>query len=311
MILFLYGADSYRSKKRLEEIIQRYKEIHSSGLNLLFYDTTIKSFEEFWAEFQLTSMFNEKKLFVLKNLFNNNEFQENIIIKSKDLFSSKNIIVVYEDKEVDEKKEIFKVLRKNARCEKFNLLSNIEVKRWLIQELLRQKIVMESGAQTLLLNFVGNDLWRMSNEIEKLKTYKGGKCITREDVISLVGVGFESNIFKTIELLASRNKKDALFLIHKHLEKGENPLYLLSMIAFQFRNLLAVKELLEQNFSYLDIQKKVYLAPFVVRKLFFLSRYFSLLQLKSIYQKIFQIETEIKKGKIEPELALHLLVSQI
>jgi len=38
---------------------------------------------------------------------------------------------------------------------------------------------------------------------------------------------------------------------------------------------------------------------------------FSIEQLKKIYQKIFQADSDIKTGKIEPELALDLIVASI
>jgi len=36
---------------------------------------------------------------------------------------------------------------------------------------------------------------------------------------------FENDIFKTIDALASKDKKLALFLLHKHLDNGDNALY--------------------------------------------------------------------------------------
>ena len=35
MIYFIYGEDSYWSKKKMEEIIDRYKKVHKSVLNLI------------------------------------------------------------------------------------------------------------------------------------------------------------------------------------------------------------------------------------------------------------------------------------
>ena len=99
----------------------------------------------------------------------------------------------------------------------------------------------------------------------------------------------------------SKNKKQALDLFHKHLDNGDNSLYLFSMIAYQFRNLLIIKE----------NSKKSGLHPFVVQKSIYLCRQFTMDQLKKIYQKIFQIDLDIKTGKIEPELALDLLLAEI
>jgi DNA polymerase-3 subunit delta len=83
------------------------------------------------------------------------------------------------------------------------------------------------------------------------------------------------------------------------------------MIAYQFRNLLLVKELAERRLMYNSIVKKSGLHPFVVKKSYFNCSKFSFDELKNIYKKIFQIDLDIKTGKIEPETALDLFVTSI
>ena len=59
------------------------------------------------------------------------------------------------------------------------------------------------------------------------------------------------------------------------------------------------------------IAKKSGIHPFAVQKSFYLCNQFTFEKLKKIYQKIFQVDLDIKTGKIEPELALDLLLSEI
>jgi len=82
----------------------------------------------------------------------------------------------------------------------------------------------------------------------------------------------------------------------------------LSMIVYQVRNLLVVKELAEKGLMYASIVKKSGLHPFVVKKTFFQCRAFSLEELKNIYRRIFTIDSQIKTGRVEAETALDLLV---
>ena len=83
------------------------------------------------------------------------------------------------------------------------------------------------------------------------------------------------------------------------------------MIAYQFKNLLIIKELQEAQNPYGVIAKKAGLHPFVVQKSYSLCNQFSIEQLKKIYQKIFQIDLDIKTVKIESETALDLLLAEI
>jgi DNA polymerase-3 subunit delta len=155
----------------------------------------------------------------------------------------------------------------------------------------------------------------MKNETEKLVNYKNGKEIGAADVDLLVKPKIEPEIFKTIDAIAFNNrwsgKKQALKLLHDHLEKGDHPLYLLSMINFQFRNLLIIKDLMEKNVPYYSLQKITKMHPFVVKKTYEQARKFTFQELKKIYQNIFQVDLSIKTGKINPTAALDFLIVSI
>ena len=307
MILFLYGQDTYRSRQKLNEIIEHYKKIHKSGLNLKYHDLKEKEYQEFQDEFRSTSMFDEKKLIVLKNSSLNKDFQEKFLKDIKKFIQNGDIILFYEEKEI-KKNKFFDALKKYGKSQEFGLLEVGTLKAWTKKEFENMGAKIESSALENLINFVGNDLWQMENEIKKLVSYKKEK-IDVKDVELLVRPKIETDIFKTINALAQKNKKLALELLHKHLEKGDSPLYLLSMINFQFRNLLMVKSRKINPSFYADEDLKMH--PYVVRKTTEQARRFTLLELKKIYQRIFKVDLGIKTGKINPEVALDLLVTEI
>jgi DNA polymerase-3 subunit delta len=312
MIYFLYGEDSYRAKRKLDEISESYKKVHKSGLNLVWLDVEKQGYKDFVNNFRTTSMFAEKKLVILKNLFSAkggpaSGWQEDFLGDFKKLNEAKDIIIIYEADKVDERTKFFKTLAKEAKCQEFNFLQPAQLRKWVQAEFANYGAKINPDAENLLLSFVGNNLWQLGNEIKKLANYKKGGLVKREDVKLQVRPKIENDIFKTIDALASKNKKEALFLLHKHLDGGDNALYLLSMIAYQFRNLLTIKELMDAK----KPLAKCGLHPFVIRKSSYLCNQFSMEQLKKIYQKIFQVDLDIKTGKIEPETALDLLVLEI
>jgi len=311
MIYFIYGEDSYRAKRKLEEIILGYKKVHKSGLNLIYIDAGESSFKDFYGNLKINSMFAEKKLIILKNVSSNDKFQEEFLKSIENIEGLKDIVVIYEDCPADQRTKFFKALQKHAKCQEFGSLQPAMLKKWVAEEFGKSGAKINPEALDLLISFVRNDLWRMSNEIKKLANYKIGSVIKKEDVELLVKPNIESDIFKTIDAIALKNKKQALGLLHKHLDNGEFPLYLLSMITYQFRNLLIIKDLIEKRISYQAIAKKSGLHPFVVQKTYYACNQFSFEQLKKIYQKIFQIDLDIKTGKIESETALDLLLVEI
>jgi DNA polymerase-3 subunit delta len=311
MIIFLYGQDIYRLREKLNEIIEHYKKIHKSGLNLKYFDNRSLNFEDFRDEIKQTSMFDEKKLMVLTDVSNNLEFKENFLKNSKELLNSKEIILFSEGRELPKGDKFFSFLKKEAKSQEFNYLEGVKLKNWLKKEFAKFKVEISPESLDRLINFVGNDLWQMSNEIKKISTFKLGGKIEREDIELLVRPKIESDIFKTIDAIATKNKKQALALIHKHLEKGDNPLYLLSMINFQFRNLLMIRDLIEKKKPIQLFSKLTNLHPYIIKKSYPQALKFKLEELKKIYQKIFKIDLAIKTGQVKPELALDLFVAEI
>ena len=311
MIYFIYGEDSYRAKEKLQEIVDHYKSVHKSGLNLVQVDVKGKDLKDIFDNFKITSMFDEKKLIILKDIFLNKKFSEDFLEEIETLKNSKDIIVVFEKNEVDQRTKLFKLLIKNAKCQEFSLLDNRGLKNWFKKESEKYELKIDPMAEATLLLFVGNNLWQLENEIKKLVNFKPDKLIKKEDIILQVKPKIENDIFKTIDAISQKDKKQSLSFLHKHLDDGDNSLYLLSMIAYQFRNLLIIKEMIDNGLSYETIQKKSGLNPFVVRKTYYLCNQFSYLELKKIYQKIFQVDSNIKTGKIDAETALDLLVAEI
>jgi len=328
MIIFLYGPDTYRSGQKLKEIVESHRKIHKSGLNLKYLDIKEEKYEDFERHLQINSMFQEKKLIILKNAFSDQDFKEKFSKNAKKIKELKDIILFYEEDDFPKNNSFLNLLKKQARCQEFRQLAGLKLKNWIKKEFdnyevhpvkppisrgippkaeLFNRVKIEPKALELLMNYVGNDLWRLSNEINKLVNYTrhiplttiSNVCLVGEKEIKLlVKAKIETDIFKTIDAIALKNKKLALSLIHKHLEKGDSPLYLFSMISFQFRNLLAVKSSIPGRQSFYTLPKIPGIHPYVLRKSFFQAKKFRLDELKKIYQKLFEVDLNIKTGKI-------------
>jgi len=309
MIIFIYGKDTYRSQEKLKEIINSYKNSNKNGFNLKVANLKEEDFRFLKEELCTPSLFKEKKLLILKNAVLNKKFKEDLLENQKVLINSKDIILFFEEDDVLQGDSLFKFVKKYGKIQEFKFLGGQKLEEWIRQEF--TKYNKEVGGEVLdkIILYLGTDTWLLANEIKKISSYKKEKKILQKDVDVLLRPAIETNIFKTIDAIAQKNKKQALKLIYQHLEKGDAPLYLLSMMSFQFRNLILIKNLIEKNIPYYSILKLSKLHPFVVKKSYSQCGEFSFKELKKIYQKIFQADSAIKKGRIDPETALVNLIS--
>lgn len=331
MIILLHGPDTYRSQKKLEEIVERFKKTDSHGLNFTKFTADNFSFANFQQAVETLPFFGKKRLIVIENIISqcSKTLLEQISEYKKTTALEDVVIVFIEKGEIVKSNILFKTLVKIAKCQEFKLLATSQLSKWISQYFSRLgsqlniDIKIGQGAIGKLASFIGPDLWRMENEANKLAMFKlqlgkiraqktSSIIIESKDIDFLVNAKLATNIFKTIDALATRDKKRAQHLIQEHLiGEGSDPLYLLAMFTYQFRNLLAIKDLVQKGLMFQDITRLSKLHPYVVKKSLNSARNFSLDYLKKIYEKLFELDWKTKTGQISPGLAIDLFVLEL
>ncbi|MFA5178131.1 MAG: DNA polymerase III subunit delta [Candidatus Paceibacterota bacterium] len=308
MIILIFGKDSYQSSRRLADFISLHKQKHSSGLNLRRFEGKAIDFENLKKEMFEASMFKEKKLIIIDNAFENTKFKEAFLGQGEKFFTDENVLVFYEAKEILAKDKFLNYLKEiKAKFENFDFLSPAKTKTWIKQEVSNNKVEISDSALEELIDYLGNDLWSLSNEIKKLAHYvlaNKKKEITSAEIKKLIIPDLELNIFEAIDAIANKNKKKAINLLKEHLKQGAEVPYLFSMVAWQIKNIIIAKTS-SQGFGESGI------SPFIFRKSANQAKNFSLDDLKRIYQKIIDLDAALKVGKIFPETALDLLILEI
>ncbi len=308
MIIILYGKDTFRSKEKLKEIVEEYKRRHESGLNLKFFSPEDHPEELEDCEKQV-SMFDEKRLVVIKEAFSSDGMKNVVLKQKRRMVDSEDIFIIHQEGEVKKGDELLKSFSEEAggvMIQEFTPLSSKELLSWIEREFRNKEVEVSREAVKEISSLGNENTWRIKNEIEKLSLYK--KKVGKEDVDLMVDTEAETNIFKTIDAVAEKNKEKALLCAYNHLKKGDNPLYLFSMLGYQFRNLMIVKDLSEKGFSYNDMKEKSGLHPFVFKKSCEQAGKFSLAELEEIYHNLFEMDLKTKTGQIDPVLALHLFI---
>ncbi|MCX6766615.1 MAG: DNA polymerase III subunit delta [Candidatus Moranbacteria bacterium] len=317
MIIFLFGEDEFRSSQKLAEIKNKFLQIYSPAPAGLFdfaeKDWNIK---EVLLNISSGGLFTSKKLAIIKNILaGKKEFSDDTFEKFLKAEAKKEkgdlILIFWESGKTKKNSKLYKLLKKIAKCQEFELLEGAKLRNWVIGEFKKSDIAINSAAVEKLVVFVGNDLNLLSREIEKLAMYKSKGEITGGDIDLLVKSKIDTDIFKTVDALARGDKRTALKMLHDHLEDGEDPFYLLSMYFYQFRNLVKVKPLAEKNMPPAEIASKLRMHPFVARKSLDQARNFSWEKLKSLYNNLCEIDFESKTGKTDIQLALDKFVAGV
>ena len=310
MIIFLYGPDSFRLSRKLRAIVDAYRQ-KTKGLNFIVFDGANDDLGDFLGKLRQTSLFAEKKLAVISNALDKN-VKEDLLKNAKELVASPHNIILCQEGKVLKTDKLLSTLKKLGDVQEFAELSGAKLAAWVEGEFKQYCSDVAPGVSAVLAERLGGDLWQLSNEIHKLAHTKQGR-IEPNDVDSALKSEVELNIFKTIDALAQKDKSEALRLIHQHVENGDHPLYLLAMVANQLRNLISVKSYVETEGGGYGGQgaSRLGMHPFVFSKTMRQSQLFSLSSLRGIFDKLMRYDTAIKTGRIDPGVALDLIIAEI
>jgi DNA polymerase-3 subunit delta len=318
MLIFLYGQDNYRVREELRKIVGEYKKSNPDWLDFVRVDASdnqVEIFKELKQVVDTVSMFGAQKLIIIENVFNlNQESQEEILefLKHKKIEDDKNTTIIFWAEEVDVKNAFYKFLINKAEYKEFNLLKGAQLRNWVKDYTTKQGGKIDGQAMNKLIEYVGNNLWRMANEINKLISFAMGATLIAADVELLVRSEIDLNIFELGDAIGQKNKAKAIKLFNQQIEEGENESYLLSMIASQIRNIIKIKSFLQINTNTKDsriLANKLGIHPFVAQKSMQQVRNFTLEELKKIYYQLTTIDFEAKIGKKDITTALELFIS--
>ncbi len=157
-------------------------------------------------------------------------------------------IVIFVADELDKRRKISKLLLEKSVSVEFKQLEDNELIKWANDKLKELNSEADQRALNLLVALVGNNVRRLTNEIEKLSVAAlPDKLITYELVESLVPNSREIPNFDLTDYLLTGDKRRALQTLKKILDDGAEPLMLLGLISYNFRRLFLSKELMRQG----------------------------------------------------------------
>jgi DNA polymerase-3 subunit delta len=199
-----------------------------------------------------------------------------------------------------------------GKIESFPLLKQARMTQWVELHVKDTGGNISPQAVATLVRFVGNDLWTMSNEVEKLVLYATGRRIEEADVKAVVSHTREESVFTLVDAVLESRGGLAQETLQQLLRAGAEPVYLLTMIVRQARIIFLVKEMRARGSSRSEIQKKLGLASdFLVRKAWDQSEKYSSARLHELYHRLLETDAAIKTGRLEGEIALNILIAEL
>ncbi len=135
-----------------------------------------------------------------------------------------------------------KLIRSNGRVIEFERLNKGDLLKWIIQKASRSGVKLDHEAALMLVGSVGDDLFSIQNEIDKLALVYEGSGISRDELAGVIGNYRINAVFDLVESAIPGNEKEALGLLSSIITTGaERPSAVVYLLIRHFLTLLKIK----------------------------------------------------------------------
>jgi len=171
------------------------------------------------------------------------------------------------------------------------------------------ELEINEDAIKVLAERINYDPERCTNELRKLKLTVENSTITLPDVESLVSDTLENDIWNLIDAINQKDSIQSSTILERLMAQNIDSNYIISMLARNLRLITLTKYLLEESGTTGNIAKRLKVPPFTVPSLINSSKKYSKAKIRTLYSKMSNLDYQIKKGLIDPDLGITLLSS--
>ena len=320
-MIYFIGGKKQREFKYFEILEKIRKE--NVGISESFFDVDLKENEQFLEKININSIFLSQELVVLKRAEKLKNIEEILKYIANLEIVNKEIIIDYdkEDGKFGAKlKKLLDELEKNRKMKVFLFQKETE-------EEIRAYIVNELGINgrdlALLLEMIGNNPFKVRNEVEKIKVFLNGEKFDIEKIKNVVSVEKEYRIYEmTRNILLNKpanvmgyleQKKEYMGILYSLYSELET-MYKISSLKKRGRKFSRNYNAFKMEFEEIkEVFKSNNRIPnsYVIFKKLELEQNYTNLNLKKLVFRCWEIERDIKVGKIEMETGVNVLIMEI
>jgi DNA polymerase-3 subunit delta len=234
-IYFLCGEETYyidRISDLIESSVLTEDEKSFNQVVLYGRDTTV---EEIVSTAKRFPMMADYQVVIVKEAQNLSKTFEKFESYAVNPQLTTILVFAYRDKP-DGRKKIFKTIKDKGVWFESKKLYDNQVPDWIVKVLKGQNYGIEPKAAAMLAEFLGTDLAKINNELEKLKiVFPEGHIFTPKNIEENIGFSKDYNVFELKSALATRNQQKAYTIIHNFAANPkDNPIVVISGQMFAF-----------------------------------------------------------------------------
>jgi len=235
-IYFLMGEETYYIDKLSDYMEQNILTEDEKGFNQTVLYGRDVTLEDIVSTSKRYPMMAERQVVIVKEAQDLAKTIDKLESYAENPMPSTVLVFCYKYKTLDKRKKVTKHLAKNGVVYESKKLYENQIGDWIKRVLSGKNYSIEPKANAMLVEFLGNDLSKINNELEKLQIIlPKGSTITPKHIEENIGFSKDFNNFELLNALGSKNQLKAYQIAQYFSDNPKaNPLIVTTSTVFGF-----------------------------------------------------------------------------
>ncbi len=196
-IYFLMGEETYYIDKISNYIENNILKEEEKGFNQMILYGRDVTIEDVVANAKRYPMMSDKQVVIVKEAQDLSRNIEKLVSYAENPQPTTILVICYKYKTLDKRKKLSKIITKNGCLFESNKLYENQVGEWIASNLMDKGYKIEPKAGQMLVEFLGSDLSKINNELEKLMlVLPEGTMISGTHIEDNIGISKDFNNFE-------------------------------------------------------------------------------------------------------------------
>lgn len=246
----LYGEEDYLREHYLNLLQKKTVDKGMEGFNLHIFQGAELEMNALSEAVEAMPIMSERSMVVVWDwdLFKNEDRRERMLALLEDLPEYVCLVFVYDTMEFkpNGNTKLGKALKQRGVLVECGRQLQSDLNNWMRRRLAKRWEKEIDGATAEYLTFLcGGLMTNLAGELDKAGAYARGKKVTKGDIDAVCDPVLDARAFQMTDALTSGNYDRAMELLGQLLRMGESPVYILSALGRQLRQVWSARLALE------------------------------------------------------------------
>ncbi len=312
-VYFLMGDEPYYIDKISQYVADHVLAEEERGFNQMVLYGKDTSVDEVVSNAKRFPMMAEHQVVIVKEAQHLSRTIENLVPYVENPQPSTILVLCYKYKKLDKRKKLYKAIQKKGELFESKKLYENQVSEWIRRTLSGKKYKISPKASILLVEFLGTDLSKINNELDKLTLIiPEGTEITPELIEQHIGISKDFNNFELKKAIGEKNMQKVARIIDyfAHNPKDNPFVVTISLLSTFFTQLLQYHGLNDHSPN--NVSKVLGINPYFVNEFTTAAKNYPMKQVSGIVSGLRQLDLKSKgvnaNGISQADLLKELLV---